>query len=79
MTQELSHALREFLRPFMELVALWHWLSNLIAFLTAISEHGITAGVIIWLLSGFASGIVSEIAQTVVPSYLRPIVRFLFE
>jgi hypothetical protein len=75
----MTHALRELLRPFMELIALWHWLSNLIAFLTAISEHGITEGVIIWLFSGFVSAIVSEIVQTFIPSYLRPVVRYLFE
>jgi len=71
--------LTEILRPFAELIAVWHWVSNLIAFLTAISEHGITEGVVIWLLSGFASAVVSETVQTYIPSYLRPIFRHLFE
>jgi hypothetical protein len=79
MAQVLKDLLRDLSRPFVELIALWHWLSNLIAFLTAISEHGMTGGVIIWLFSGFASAIVSEAIQTSVPSYLRPIVKYFFE
>jgi hypothetical protein len=75
----MTQILRVILAPFKELIALWHWLSNLIAFLTAISEHGITGGVVIWLVSGFLSGIVSEIIRTHIPSYLRPILDLFFD
>jgi len=78
MGKDLERALRELLREVKELIALWHWLSNLIALLTAISEHGITGGVVIWLISGLLSAIVSEVIRTSIPSYLRPIFRILF-
>ena len=60
-----------------ELIAVWHWLSNLIALLTLISEQGITEGTILWLISGFASGIIAELVKAAIPSYLRPIFRYL--
>jgi len=75
----MERVLRGLLEDFKELFAILHWLSNLIAFLTAISEHGVTEGVIIWLISGFLLAIISEIITTHIPSYLRPIVRYLLE
>jgi len=75
----MAKELKGLLKEVKELIALWHWLSNLIAFLTAISEHGITEGVIIWLISGFLSAIVSEFIKTLIPSYLRPIFKYFFE
>jgi hypothetical protein len=73
----MAQTLSEMLRDFKELVAFFHWLSNLTALLTAISEHGITGGVIVWLISGFVLAILSEIIETRIPSYLRPILKIV--
>lgn len=75
----MERALHGLLEDLKELFAIWHWLSNLIAFLTVISEHGLTEGAIIWLLSGFFTAIISEIIMTRVPSYLRPFVKYFLE
>lgn len=61
-----------------ELIAFWHWFSNLVAFLTLISEKGVTEGSILWIISSLISGFVAEVLQTFIPSYLRPIFKYLF-
>jgi len=60
-----------------ELIAVWHWLSNLIALLTAISEHGTTAGVVNWLISGLVSSLIAEAIKAMIPTYLRPVFKHL--
>jgi hypothetical protein len=75
----MAQILSELLEFVKELIAIWHWISNLGAFLTLISERGITGGMIVWLISGFLSAIVSEIIRTSIPSYLRPIFKYLFD
>ena len=71
--------LKGILKEVRELIALWHWLSNLLAFLTAISEHGITEGVILWLISSLVSALIAELIKTLIPSYLRPIFKYFFD
>ena len=74
----MSRELRNLMGEIKEVIALWHWLSNLLAFLTLISEKGITEGSIIWIISGVISGLLAELVQTLIPSYLRPIFKYLF-
>ena len=71
--------LNSLLNRIKELIALWHWLSNLIALSTALSENGITQGVILWLISSLVSGLIAELIRTLIPSFLRPIFKFFFE
>lgn len=42
----MSRELRSLLGEFKQIIALWHWASNIIAFFTLISEKGITEGAI---------------------------------
>jgi len=75
----MAKEIRGLLKAAKELIAIWHWFSNLVAFLTAISEHGVTEGVILWLLSSLVTAIISEIVETLIPSYLRPIFKYFFD
>jgi len=70
--------MNDFLKEIKELIALLHWLSNVISLLTAISERGVTEGTVFWLVSGFILAIISELIETHIPSYLRPIFKHLF-
>ena len=70
---------RELLSLIKEFIVFWHWLSNLIVLLTIISELGITGGAILWVISGFISALISELIRTTIPSYLRPIFKYLFD
>lgn len=72
----IAKEFRDLLKAVKELIAFLHWLSNLIALLTAISEHGVTEGVVLWLILGFLSAVISEFIQTLIPSYLRPIFKY---
>jgi len=74
----MSKELTNLLKDIKELIALWHWLSNLVAFLTLISEKGITEGSLLWIISSVISGIIAELVGTFIPSYLRPIFKYLF-
>jgi len=67
------------LAEFKELIALLHWLSNFIFLLTAISERGVTEGVITWFITGLVLAIISELIKTHIPSYLRPLFNYLLE
>jgi len=67
------------LAEFKELIAVLHWLSNFISLLTAISERGVTEGVITWFITGLVLAIISELIKTHIPSYLRPLFNYLLE
>lgn len=73
----MSREIRNLIGEIRELIAFWHWFSNLVALLTLMSERGITEGAIAWIISGLVSGLIAEIVQTVIPSYLRPIFKYL--
>lgn len=75
----MSRELRSLLGELKQIIALWHWASNIIAFFTLISEKGITQGAIFWIISGIISGFVAEVLQTFIPSYLRPIFKYFFD
>jgi hypothetical protein len=75
----IARELKSLVKQVKELVALWHWFSNLIAFLTAISEHGITEGVILWLISSLISAFIAELIKTLIPSFLRPVFRYFID
>lgn len=75
----MAEELKGILKEVKELIALWHWLSNLIAFLTSISEHSITEGVILWLISALISALIAEMVKTLIPTYLRPLFKYFFD
>jgi hypothetical protein len=73
----VSRALNELLANIKEFIALFHWLSNLATLATLFSANNITEGVILWFISGLVSGVLSEIIETHIPSYLRLIWRII--
>jgi hypothetical protein len=76
----MTMVLDEFLRVIREFVALWHWISDILAvteILQLVSEHGVIGSLALWLVSSIVSGLLAELLQSLIPTPLRPILRRL--
>lgn len=76
------NAVNAFLNPIIsmlrELIAIWHWFSNLFALINLLelmSQHGSFAGLVLWLISSAVSSFLAEVLKSKIPTLLRLILR----
>lgn len=76
----MTAILDEIFRVIKELVAIWHYISDILVIaeiLQLVSEHGTIEGLVLWLVSSIVSGLLAELLQSLIPTPLRLILRRL--
>jgi hypothetical protein len=74
----ISFAISGLIYAIREIVALWHYISDIMALLEIlqlISAHGTFEGLALWMGSAIASAVIAELFQSLIPTPLRILLR----
>lgn len=80
MANFFSKTIKELVELIKELIAVWHYISDILAILEVvnlISTHGTYEGLILWIVSAMVSGVIAEVFESVIPTPLRVILKEL--
>jgi hypothetical protein len=78
--KDISSVVSGLIYTIREIVALWHYLSDIMALLEIlqlISAHGTFEGLALWMGSAIASALIAEVFQSLIPTPLRILFRAL--
>lgn len=64
----------DILKGIREFVAIWHYISDVLAlieFIQLISGNGLLGGLVLWVVSASISGLIAEFFESMIPTPLR--------